>query len=331
MYYFVRNEGFHIDRKPPEGVIYPEIALDADHKVKLVDQRPPCASYKFPIIPQYMPSLLKSNLQKAVRRQHSAVAFVTAKQLLTQNPNELLRRLPIIMCEDTLLHPPLFLEIVWLMAAVSKGYVLSAADCQTIMDFVGAMLLAPAMVNHAVGAPEAVLNYNDPLQFAFLLRIGYGGMKSDEAFMGRLVERVAIGELPRNLEFIHIDYESVGTFQIEHHLLREAVDFHCFPSMISATGVRKPSIWFNRSAVNVRTYTGLGATEGISTFVRAATEFALTAKELEAIEDFVDETIVRIRGHVKKKEPTQSRLTHFVRRGAASAAALPQKMKPADT
>lgn len=65
--------------------------------------------------------LLKSHLQKCVRRSHTQLAVKTALTILRLNPGELLRRLPIIMLEDAHLFPASFISLVWLMAATSKG------------------------------------------------------------------------------------------------------------------------------------------------------------------------------------------------------------------
>ncbi len=318
MLYFIRGADFNVsDKSPSDGIIYPEIALSADQKVKLVDQRPPCASYKFPAVRVFMPSLLKSNLQKAVRRRHIEEAFVTAKHFLAQDAGELLRRLPIIMCEDTLLHPELFMEIVWLMAAVSKGYRLCAADCQRVIDFVGACLLAPTRYNIMAGVIKEVATDNkDPLQLAFMLRITYGGMNCDTAFMERLLARIVVGELSRTAEYLRADHESIGDFDLKRHLLPEAVDFHCFPSMLAETGVPKEAIWHNRSAHNIRSLTGLLAAEGVERERCGMAEWPLSEADTAAIEDFVERCTAGLRGRPPSgPKEKQMRLTGFVRRG----------------
>jgi hypothetical protein len=319
MFYFIRNkETFSVSHAPPcEGIIYPEVAFSADQKVKLVDQRPVCEAAKFPLVRVYMPSLLKSNLQKAIRRRHIEEAFATAKHLLAQDAQELLRRLPIIMCEDTMLHPPLFMEIVWLMIAVSKGYVLTVDDCKHIMNFIGACLSAPAQYNILVTLPggEAAVDLLNPLQLSFALRIEYGGMKCDMAFMKRLLGRIAIGELAQNLDFIQVDYESVGTFDLERHLIPEAVDFHCFPAMLKITEVPKPAIWHNRSAINVRPLIGAYAAEGAAREAEEAAAWPLSAENIATIEEFVEKTVAGLRGRAPPVHKVkQMRLTGFVKR-----------------
>ena len=67
------------------------------------------------------PSLLKSMMQKAVRRGRSDVALRLAVALGDLSLMELLRRLPVVVLEDCSLHPELP-ALVWMMVAASKGY-----------------------------------------------------------------------------------------------------------------------------------------------------------------------------------------------------------------
>eukprot|EP00041_Stephanoeca_diplocostata_P001807 m.21517 g.21517 ORF g.21517 m.21517 type:complete len:543 (+) comp12448_c0_seq2:506-2134(+) len=75
--------------------------------------------------PVHMVSLLKSHLQKCIRRSRADLACKTAQHLYRMAPLQLLRRLPIIMIEDVVLHASLPV-LMWLLAAAGKGYVLSS-------------------------------------------------------------------------------------------------------------------------------------------------------------------------------------------------------------
>lgn len=66
---------------------------------------------------------LKSHLQKCIRHSNVNLALKTALHLARLDFQELLRRLCIIMVEDSILMPD-FPTLVWIMAAVSKGYCL---------------------------------------------------------------------------------------------------------------------------------------------------------------------------------------------------------------
>eukprot|EP01041_Mallomonas_annulata_P004797 gene4797-9566_t len=66
-------------------------------------------------------AVLKSMLQKATRRRRSSAVARLSAELCRLDVSEFLRRIPIIIVEDGILHPGLPV-IVWLMMAVSKGY-----------------------------------------------------------------------------------------------------------------------------------------------------------------------------------------------------------------
>lgn len=66
--------------------------------------------------------VLKSVLQKSIRRRRPMPSVRIAMELVDKAFSELLRRLPIIILEDAFLHND-FPFLVWLMAAESKNYV----------------------------------------------------------------------------------------------------------------------------------------------------------------------------------------------------------------
>jgi hypothetical protein len=68
------------------------------------------------------PGLLKSMIQKGVRRRLVLKVMKLSRQLAVDNPMELLRRMMIICLEDAMLHPSLPI-IAWLMVALAKGYI----------------------------------------------------------------------------------------------------------------------------------------------------------------------------------------------------------------
>jgi hypothetical protein len=63
--------------------------------------------------------VLKSILQKAIRRRRPLPAAKVAMELVDKSFGDLLRRLPIVLLEDSTLHPDLPL-LCWLMVAYSK-------------------------------------------------------------------------------------------------------------------------------------------------------------------------------------------------------------------
>jgi hypothetical protein len=63
---------------------------------------------------------LKSHLQKSIRKQNEYLSVQTTYHMFKLDLNELLRRLPIIMLEDTQLHES-FPILIWLMVANSSS------------------------------------------------------------------------------------------------------------------------------------------------------------------------------------------------------------------
>mmetsp|Transcript_1748 Transcript_1748/g.4656 ORF Transcript_1748/g.4656 Transcript_1748/m.4656 type:complete len:478 (-) Transcript_1748:86-1519(-) len=79
--------------------------------------------------------VLKSALQKNVRRRRPLPAVRVAMELADRSWSDLIRRLPIIILEDGVLHPE-FPMIVWLMVAESKGFIPSVVLLKKVMHVV---------------------------------------------------------------------------------------------------------------------------------------------------------------------------------------------------
>ena len=78
----------------------------------------------------FSPSHLKSALQKNVRRKRSKSAVKCALALLRVDVIQFIRRMMIIILEDSILHPSLPL-LAWLLLATSKGYIINS---NTLID-----------------------------------------------------------------------------------------------------------------------------------------------------------------------------------------------------
>ena len=78
--------------------------------------------------------LLKSNLQKAVRRKKTEIAINSLRMLIRLDPLNLMRRLPIIIVEDTELHDSITIP-VWMMLA-EGNYELKDKDESIFVDII---------------------------------------------------------------------------------------------------------------------------------------------------------------------------------------------------
>lgn len=220
----------------------------------------------------YSLPVLKSNLQKAVRRGAKDAAVATTFQILCQGidaQTELLRRLPIILLEDTLLHPVILPRWIWWMLAHSRGYRLSEADIQQLLAdvaFVADSENSPFRDHLSKEAVELRICADSPhlcSLFSIWIRSEWGGMTGDMAWLRNLCSqwsqrseadwnRLPQGRVPPWPD-------SWPPFQSEH-ALPEGVDFHCCTAIRTdlATLYKvherdiQEAIWWHRSECNVR-------------------------------------------------------------------------------
>lgn len=80
--------------------------------------------------------MLKSNLQKAVRRCQTEIATNTAHTMMCLSPLELAQRLGIIWIEDACLTRD-YPVLVWIMSALTKGCVFTTGMAQLLLVFTG--------------------------------------------------------------------------------------------------------------------------------------------------------------------------------------------------
>ena len=172
-------------------------------------------------------ALLKSMLQKGVRRRLSGPVRRLCAALLRQSPVDCLRRVPVIMMEDSSLHPSLPV-LVWLMMALSKGYepntalqavvILASSElalgrCRdrpdpplpAITPFASASASASATTSTplSTGGGPVSLQLSDLPQGAprtlvasLLLRAAYGGMAGDCSMLEGFARRWAVRLFP---------------------------------------------------------------------------------------------------------------------------------------
>jgi len=188
--------------------------------------------------------LCKSNLQKCVRRKDSDRAIRTALAMYSYNPNEILRRIPVIMIEDSLIHPPSLVKIVWWMCAVSKGYKMSVKEVEDMLGILATMCesnefdVAKSLDEKPTKNIEFSALKEDQKTFirCLELRSIYGGMHSDkrmcyyhmDLWYKRFIEKSS-DKFYEQDEY-DIDISSVDKIT-KDDLLIEAFDYHPYPWM----------------------------------------------------------------------------------------------------
>ena len=125
---------------------------------------------------------LQSHLQKSIRRKDTFKSIKTAKHLIDLDLITFLRRLPIIMLEDVVIHESISV-IVWLMIAINKGF---RIRCDMVKWLLGVVYYL-SNENHkqeylTENIQDSIINekhINKDILLPLRFRKCYGGMKGD--------------------------------------------------------------------------------------------------------------------------------------------------------
>ncbi len=226
-------------------------------------------------------SNLKSHLQKSIRKGNEQLALSTAIHLMKMDIVELLRRLPIIMIEDTSLHES-FPTLVWLMIAVSLSsnpfrlkkymyewilgviYVIAKMEKKDVIEY-DESIYRERLLNQL----ESYHVLEDDAQISVLysmhMRVAYGGMECDmrmfEQYAHIWFQRFQRKEMEMNkIKIRNLIFTSIKWLELDDWDL-SAIDFHCAPKIIEFMQKRFPDIdememkkiiWENASSINIR-------------------------------------------------------------------------------
>ena len=231
-------------------------------------------------------SFLKSHLQKSVRRQNVLTAVESAFQLFKINKNEILRRLSIIVFEDVRLKE-YYPELVWYIAAVSKGYKLKKEDIELVLSYVVDLCcdskydeIFDGSSNNQIEYAKFVENVEKSkisqeekdIAYSIAFRISYGGMGWDVAMLSAYAEKwferfQEKKEVPRMFvpkeykKLCDINYLNENPLRADEYLL-QGLDFHSYPQLVNEVNQElnnkyspediKGCIWEFSSGVNTR-------------------------------------------------------------------------------
>lgn len=203
------------------------------------------AKKKVKALVPFSPSLLKSNIQKSVRRGDVDKAVRSAKSLMLLNETDALRRLMIIPIEDCILPPDYDKLAAMLMRASTKGSEpLTEAEKTTALSII-ADVARCEWRDLDVGNPDdegkdyamqpVKGDKENDLINALLYRSRIGGSKWDWVMLNQMsrawnkrfaegswkaedLKQYATGEI---IEWTNVPYANVDD------ILLESVDFHC--------------------------------------------------------------------------------------------------------
>ncbi|KAI9029261.1 hypothetical protein DFJ74DRAFT_765092 [Hyaloraphidium curvatum] len=225
---------------------------------------------------------LKSHLQKCVRRRLTDPAVATAAALARLDPNELLRRLPIVVVEDA--HATASLPaLVWLMCAASKAYGLPDAVLPDLLGIVRSVAETTTVdrewthlphpdetkLKSLLSAAEAsdMPRWAKDTLWSIRIRRAFGGMSGDAGMLDRCV--AALSARFRGAKAAE-ELEKAFRPPVERELeppeldragfLPNAVDFHVASAVVGQLAARfgmeearvKEVIWAASSGVNAR-------------------------------------------------------------------------------
>ena len=210
------------------------------------------------------PSILKSAIQKSVRRCETRRALKCAAELVRRSKHEeaggknqfldLVRRAIIIAIEDVVLHPDIPV-LAWIMAACSKGYIASDVHFHFVLRFIRDLANSPYRepcirddedreVVTEEEVPKLKHEISKLIVRSLLLRKKFGGMKGDMIMLSNAAKVWA-----RRLKYFSSDtkmrdllFNSSSSTNVINKAIRDplleadinsaAIDFHCCPRMI---------------------------------------------------------------------------------------------------
>lgn len=244
-----------------------DIFISKKSGIKIYYRKPrQSINFEFPIIDFKIPvPLLKSNLQKAIRRGKTQVALSSTLALLQISPVEFLRRLPIIFIEDVCLINTISIP-VWLMMA-EKDYKLSNMDIWIIMNIVKSLCDCKTFYNRCKTplktlelSHERLKDYKHKDELLSLYyRSIYGGMKGDMEMLTKSIYYYIENDV-EIIEFVDFNITHNLSISNKIEILPESIDFHPFPQIINIIINNtkldykdiKAYIWQTESCVNIR-------------------------------------------------------------------------------
>ena len=219
-------------------------------------------------------SLLKSHLQKCVRRGDVDKAVMTAYILMEKDMGQFLRRLPIIIVEDVCLISQ-FSIIVWLMVAFPNFQIynnhkrwllglivkLTQYPHKEIIEKYQLLYQEEEQILYEYIANFSKLEVDQKtLALSLLLRKSYGGLKGDGYMLMLYYYLQVQGKL------IYTPSLNIKPIYITKLLLSDeleicSADFHCFPQILGmlhhqypeyTDDILKKTIWNCSSCINFR-------------------------------------------------------------------------------
>ena len=205
--------------------------------------------------------MLKSNLQKCIRRGLTDKAIVTGYNLIQQDFWSFIRRLIIISIEDvSVLENIPFLS--WCLLAY-PNFNITNEIIQYLLLTVYGLCVSPKKIKiNKDKASQVELDYDKILKneilLGYLIRMEFGGLKGDMAMikvlLSKTLKKRRIVKIPiKNLVLKRsINKTDIIPSSIDFHITNKLIPYISDNTNIKNHDIIKKTIWFNSSAINYR-------------------------------------------------------------------------------
>tara|TARA_B110000908_G_C10227971_1_gene439024 strand:- start:275 stop:1183 length:909 start_codon:yes stop_codon:yes gene_type:complete len=205
--------------------------------------------------------LLKSNLQKSIRRGDVNSAIITAYNLMTISFWEFIRRIIIIAIEDVYITENIGF-LTWCMISY-PNFNLTNEIKNYLLTTVYSMTIHPTHI-HAdktdihLSTKDYESFLHDTIKFPILIRMEYGGLKGDIKMIQNILKTPIHID---NLVKISVKHLIITNNISYSDIIRESIDFHIYPRMLDELlalniipdkELIKKLIWHNSSSLNFR-------------------------------------------------------------------------------
>lgn len=211
-------------------------------------------------------ALLKSVIQKAIRRKNTNLAILASFHLMRLDLQVFLRRIIIIALEDSSLHVDLSI-CVWLMLSYPHhNKFINSNIIQYLLGIVYFISNNNTYLEYKPNIPLIIPNdireypnYN--LCLSLLTRRLYGGMKGDMNMIDTIVQKLFLGDINLSNINIKINRIKIDTYLSLESIPHYSLDFHCFPRILKELAnihksynesYIKKLIWTHSSSINTR-------------------------------------------------------------------------------
>ena len=245
---------------------------DYNHKLTLIGDFPEDQEYKLDQIEygEFQVSIMKSHIQKCVRRKLNIQAVRSSYHLLTIDFNQFIRRINIIMLEDTTLMDS-YCNLIWMMLAYSSkiwcplnihiqwllGVVHNLCEVNEVIEYEKKNIFRTELYLDELSIDQKSLIYS------MQIRKSYGGMKSDTEMIQSIINQKIkdfksggkVLKMPVKRISLIMQYLPFKNYELS------GVDFHCVPYIIDKVKEKyqeyyeqqiKSLIWKYRSGINFR-------------------------------------------------------------------------------